>query len=578
MKLYEFKKITHKKGLSLLVFSVSVSYVFLGIILSRYRRFLDIDESGYAYMAFNNWNAFHHGGLVNLFLSILNQPLHAPLQPALSSIIFAVTGPKILSLFIIPSISLALILVICFKIATNYLDVNKSLITTFSMLSIPILLKFSHTYIFATITTLSILFCYYLIIYEFKTNRKFHIYIGFILALIPLTRTVSIVFVPSLLILLIIQNLRFLKIDSIKKIFQNITLTLVTTLIVISPWLLFNFSTVSTYFRLFGYGSFSKDYGSKSSIFLLNTWFNDLVALFRYDISLILVLLFIVSVVFILIHLLRGNSILDDFRTDKVHIKFGLLQFLLLYVIPMIIFNSTSNQGYGFRLIYYVASFLWITILIVKLLPNFLLKVTWLILLFSLLLNIIPKQIVDSFNLPSQINVKNEIVINIYNKNELINEYLNAGLNSDFFNSKPNSDWYLNSREGFEFFNLAHVELLRFLESRNLDSQNLLLAFRHRLFNPNSLNLIRSKEGQSLIPISFLPVNSSSVLTSVDLIEFGLTNYCLVAISEGNINEIFPESNQGTILNLLISNSYINIYNSELPDGRTVLVFKKPRC
>jgi hypothetical protein len=244
----------------------------------------------------------------------------------------------------------------------------------------------------------------------------------------------------------------------------------------------------------------------------------------------------------------------------------------------MIIFNSTSNQGYGFRLIYYVAFFLWITILIVKLLPNFLLKVTWLILLFSLILNIIPKQIVDSFNLPSQINVKNEIVINIYNKNELINEYLNAGLNSDFFNSKPNSDWYLNSREGFEFFNLAHVELLRFLESRNLDSQNLLLAFRHRLFNPNSLNLIRAKEGQSLIPISFLPVNSSSVLTSVDLIEFGLTNYCLVAISEGNINEIFPESNQGTILNLLISNSYINIYNSELPDGRTVLVFKKPRC
>jgi len=529
-------------------------------------------------MAFNNWNAFHDGGLVKLFLSILNQPLHAPLQPALSSIVFAVTGPKILSLFIIPSISLALILVICFKIATNYLDVNKSLITTFSMLSIPILLKFSHTYIFATITTLSILFCYYLIIYEFRTNRKFHIYIGFILALIPLTRTVSIVFVPSLLILLIIQNLRFLKIDSIKKIFQNITLTLVTTLIVISPWLLFNFSTVSTYFRLFGYGSFSRDYGSKSSIFLLNTWFNDLVALFRYDISLILVLLFIVSVVFILIHLLRGNSILDDFRTDKVNIKFGLLQFLLLYVIPMIIFNSTSNQGYGFRLIYYVASFLWITILIVKLLPNFLLKVTWLTLLFSLILNIIPKQIVDTFNLPSQINVKNEIVINIYNKNELINEYLNAGLNSDFFNSKPNSDWYINSREGFESFNVAHVELLRFLESRKLDNQNLLLAFRHRLFNPNSLNLIRAKEGRSLIPISFLPVNSSSVLTSVDLIEFGLTNYCLVAISEGNINEIFPESNQGTILNLLIDNSYINIYNSELPDGRTVLVFKKPRC
>jgi hypothetical protein len=352
----------------------------------------------------------------------------------------------------------------------------------------------------------------------------------------------------------------------------------VTTLIVISPWLLFNFGTVSTYFRLFGYGSFSKDYGSKSSIFLFNTWFNDLVALFRYDISLILVLLFIVSVVFILIHLLRGNSILDDFRTDKVHIKFGLLQFLLLYVIPMIIFNSTSNQGYGFRLIYYVASFLWITILIVKLLPNFLLKITWLILLFSLILNIIPKQIVDSFNLPSQINVKNEIVINIYNKNELINEYLNAGLNSDFFNSKPNSDWYLNSREGFESFNVAHVELLRFLESRKLDNQNLLLAFRHRLFNPNSLNLIRAKEGQSLIPISFLPVNSSSVLTSVDLIDFGLTNYCLVAISEGNINEIFPESNQGTILKVLIDNSYINIYNSKLPDGRTILVFKKPRC
>ena len=578
MKLFAVKEITQKNSLSFLVFFVSVSYAFFGIIISRYQRFLDIDESGYAYMAFNNWNAFHRGGFVQLALSILSQPLHAPIQPALSSIMFAITGPKILSLFIIPSISLSLILVICFKISTHYLDVNRSLFTTFSILSIPILLKFSHTYIFATITTLSILYCYYTIIYKFQINRKFHIYVGFILALVPLTRTVSIIFVPSLIFLLIVQNFRLFKIYSINRILQNISLTLFATLSLISPWLYFNFNAVSTYFRLFGYGSFSNDYGNKSSIFVLNTWFNDLFALFRYDLSLIFVSTFSFLIIFLIFKLIKKDLVVSNKLTDKINIKFGFLQFLLLYVIPISILNSTSNQGYGFRLIYYVAFFLWVTIFVVKFLPKIFLKASWLILVISLILNIVPKQLIDSFNLQSQINVKNELLINIYTKNELINDYLKGGLNSDFFASKPNSNWYLNTREGFDSFNIAHVEVLRFLESKNLDSQNLLLAFRHRLFNPNSLNLIRAKEGQSLIPISFLPVNSSSPLTSVDLMDFGLTNYCLVAISEGNVNEILPESNQETILNILINSYYLQIYNSQLPDGRTILIFKKPRC
>ena len=127
-------------------------------------------------------------------------------------------------------------------------------------------------------------------------------------------------------------------------------------------------------------------------------------------------------------------------------------------------------------------------------------------------------------------------------------------------------------------WNSVKVGIIRFLEQTGTDSQFVLMTTRHRIVNPNSINLIRAQENKPLIPFRFLPaqeISESGDLKSLELLnnEFSVKP-CTVIQSTGLINEILPKTSDQVIMEQIRKRGYILRNSIAMPDYRSIRIYQ----
>ena len=515
------------------------------IYTQRYRGLLDIDESGYSIMAIKNWNSFSEGGLVGLFETAIKQPLHAPLQPLLASFFYAIFGPKLILNFIVPLLSFIGITIVIYKI----LGKNYSNIIAFSgaviITSLSSVRDYALTFNFAELTT------FFVLLYFYRMNSgtrsiKFNTIQGIILTLIFLSRTVSIIYVVSLLATHVIVQLvkRTQPLLIVKDVVLQINLFFIGCIL----WLINNYSILKSYFLNFGYGSRAKEYGNDTSLLSIFEWRDFLIKIFVMQQNLLSLVIFMIGIIGFCISLSRRNLILTNKKSSHyIERQQELISLIFVITFSSIFLMSTPNKGSGFDL----ALIVLFSLLIYQLIffrSNVILGTTVLILSVSISL----AQIINIF-IPLKLDL--EIMKTKYplvKQTTIIKDYLNYGMYRNTISSRSHQFPYLlKGKDENNSWNKSNLEIIRFLELRNIDSQFVHFGFRHILVNPNSINLIRNYERKNDIPIKFLPayeLQSKDEEETIEILEDqSFFDSCTILLSNGQVNEILPNVNQAIL-------------------------------
>ena len=554
---------------------IFINFFVIGyqIYNQRYRGLLDIDESGYSIMAIKNWNSLSDGGLVGLIESSLTQPLHAPLQPLLASFFYIIFGPKLIINFIVPLLSFIGITIVIYKI----LQKNNSDIVAFSgtvvITSLASVRDYASTFNFAALTTFFVLLYFYLM------NRGiqsfwFNVIQGTILALIFLSRTVSIVYVVTLLatyaILLIVSEKQPLL------VIKGVALQIAVFVIVSTPWVLNNYSILVSYFLNFGYGNRAKEYGNSTSILSLMDWTNLFIKIFVTQQNFISLLVFIIGTIIFCARTFRKRY----HETNKLNTNFNEWTREIISLICVILFSSivlmtTPNKGSGFDLALIILfSLLIYEIIIFR--SKSLIRIT----LFSMSSAIVIAQLANLYS-PVKIDFEiNKFSFPLVKQTTILTDYLNNGIKStkSILIKKEQFPYLLKGKDVNNSWNKSNLEIIRFLESHNIDSQYVHFGFRHILINHNSINLIRNYEKKNDIPLKFLPayeLNSISKIEKINILEEqSFFDSCTILLSNGQVNEISPNVDQEFLRTEIQKRGFqIEKQSINLPDLRSIQIY-----
>jgi hypothetical protein len=564
-------KLNSKYYLILIIF-INVLVMGYQIYAQRYRGLLDIDESGYSIMAIKNWNSFSEGGLFGLIDTAIKQPLHAPLQPLLASFFYILFGPKLILNFIVPLSSFIGITIVIYKI----LEKNYSNAIAFSgaviITSLASIRDYASTFNFAELTTFFVLLYFYRMNSGIRSNR-FNTIQGLILTLIFLSRTVSIIYVVSLLAAYVIIQLvkRTQTLLIIKDVVLQITVFVIGSLL----WLINNYSTLKSYFLNFGYGNRAKEYGNYTSLLSLIEWRNFLIKIFVTQQNFLSLAFFAIGIIVFCIRLSRRNPIfLNKKSILNIEWQSELISLISVITFSSIFLMSTPNKGSGFDL----ALITLFSLLIYQLIcfrSRDVLGITTLILSITISIT----QIINIF-----IPVKLDLVIMKVNfplvkQTTIIKDYLNYGMYRDTITPRNQQFPYLmKGKDENNSWNKSNLEIIRFLELRNIDSQYVHFGFRHILVNPNSINLIRNYEEKNDIPIKFLPAFELQFKDERETIEIledqSFFESCTILLSNGQVNEILPNVNQAILRAEMQKRGFTIAKESIiLPDLRSIQIY-----
>ena len=558
---------------SIFIFSLNTYWIY------SYRRsgILDIDEAGYLTMAWNNWNSFASEGVLGFLQSVVNQPLHAPLQPAFTALLFTPLGPKIIFGLITPSIFYVGVFILVYKILRKSYRNFESIYLSFFISQLNLLVAYSRNYNFAISTTFFVLLSTYLIIFVKNLSKFQNILLGLSLGGIILARTMSVIYLPFLiLIYLVIQIL-----EKRKKIeiFKSLLITLCSLLIISFPWFSQNFKSVFNYLTSYGYGNNANEYGNENFLLSLENLkfhiFN--LSIYQYSISTVTVLV-IIPVLTTLVKVLKDRQVyLPSIKVSKKAIEITSL--ILLIIGVTLVLMSSKNKGSGFDLPIIVLFHI-LFLLLFKFTPSKLNHGVILIIVFFQIFIFMGQPTQEShYNRRIQIPFT-QLFIPVTPENNISVAYLKGGLNGEELSPKENIEfsWLRTGIDANFRWNSVKVDIIRFLEQTGTDSQFVLMTTRHRIVNPNSINLIRAQENKPLIPFRFLPaqeISESGEIKSLELLnnEFSVKP-CTVIQSTGSINEILPKTLDQEIMEQIRKRGYILRNSIAMPDYRIIRIYQ----
>ena len=534
-------------------------------------------------MAWNNWNSIGTGGIFGFLKSFVTQPLQAPLQPAFTALLFIPAGPKMIIGLLTPTIFYVAIFALVYKILRATYPVFESLCLAFFISQLNFLVSYSRNYNFAIITTFFVLSAFYLIVFTKLSSWKQNMLLGVILGFILLSRTVSIIYIPFLIGLLI-----FIQITEKRKLLEmlrNYLFMAGTFFVVTYAWLNKNYHLVYSYLTNYGYGEQSKEYGSLNSLFSIRNFLDQIT---RYTINqysiLLLIVFIIIPLLIVTIKILNKNRNLSKENQNHQVPKKVIYGFLFIILGSTLVLMSSRNKGSGFDLPLIVLTNLLILISFKTNKSNFMRITMSIFVVIQLMIYADSKSFRFISNTSVSIPLTN-IELQFSPENNINLGYLRGGLNGEDLNQDEINrfSWLTNGQDSELEWNKAKVKIIRFLEETNADSQFVLLTTRHRIINPNSINLIRVQERKSMIPFRFLPAQEISQSTESDTrriisSEFEI-NPCTVILSSGSINEILPLVSQNFVKEELIRNQYRMQVEIKFPDDRSVEIYQnKNKC
>lgn len=254
-------------GLALIFVLVNARWIWL----YRHAQPLDIDEAGYLSFAMIDYRALIAGGLRGWLQAIEAPSIQAPLTTALASMIFAIGGPHVVAAFVVPVLAGVVAIVASYYLACRLLAPGPALAAAALVASCPIVMNYARSFHFAlpatAMTTLALLG---LVRSERFSNVRWALLFGISLGLMPLARTMTIAFLPGLVVGAGIYALT----GEGRRVRQLVILccALCLAIVTASTWLAFNGTYVFHYLFSFGYGKQSSEYGSGGTSLGWNAW------------------------------------------------------------------------------------------------------------------------------------------------------------------------------------------------------------------------------------------------------------------------------------------------------------------
>ncbi len=248
------------------------------VITQRHGQPLDIDEAGYVAMALQDYLGLHFGGLSGWWHEIVNQPVQAPLAPAIASLFDFVTAPNslIINALMVSVLSYGVILLVTLGLTADWPRVARVL-AFFFVASSPGLIQSSRSFVFSETAAA----CLAAALYFAQRSRSFTrtgpaLAWGVCVGLMPLTRTMTIAFVPGVVVAALAPAIARRSRSGLVRIGAG----LLVAAGVAATWFVHNFTGVYRYLTGAGYGAAADQYGNTKvhwSIFSPTNWHSFLV-------------------------------------------------------------------------------------------------------------------------------------------------------------------------------------------------------------------------------------------------------------------------------------------------------------
>lgn len=315
--------------------------------ISKYRLdgYLNIDEAGYIAQAVSFARALVGGGVLEWIKAISLPSAFAPLLPIFTSIFLSLFGIDVNNALIVNAVIYGILLIVVYCFARVFSSYTLSLISVCAVASLPVLLEYSRNYSFVLATTLF----YTLTLFAYVKsdgfrNRYWSLLIGLSLALMTLSRTMALSFLPIFAFVFFV-TLCFEKKLNDKKVMMNVLLSCLAFMICASSWYITHFDEVWKYLFSYAYGKHSEEYSK-----LVN---NDIFNILKLRLTDILEHLGLVNTI-IFIPIFLFQYIISIFQIESLK-KFTLLttqsrasQVSTICLLSFAILATTKNHGTAF--------------------------------------------------------------------------------------------------------------------------------------------------------------------------------------------------------------------------------------
>jgi hypothetical protein len=225
----------------------------------RYGQPLDIDEAGYLSYAMVDYSNLLHGGFAGWLHAIAAPSIQAPLTTALSALLFYVTGPHVIVGFLVPLLAGAACLVVTYYAGAALGNVRIGLLAACLLATCPVTVNYVRSYHFSMLAMLIATLALLAMLRSERFSRPgWTLLFGLCLGLLPLARTMTIAFLPGLLLGAVLH----IAAAPDRRLYRLALLAgaSLVGLAVLALWLVPNFPYVSHYLFSFGYGSRALEY------------------------------------------------------------------------------------------------------------------------------------------------------------------------------------------------------------------------------------------------------------------------------------------------------------------------------
>ena len=306
---------------------------------------LDIDEAGYLSFSFLDYYGLTHNGLAGYRSAIEASSVQAPLTSALAALIYCVTGPNWIFGFGVPLLAGLGIIAASYALGRTLGSRSVATISALLVGSCPIIINYSRSYHFALPATFMATMA---LVALLRSDRCRHFgwasLFGLCLGLMPLARSMTIAFIPGIVLGAII----YVAIGSSDRRRRLLILgsALLIAAIATASWLFPNRNEVFGYLVNYGYGNHAAVYGPSHSRFGFEDWLYTLQTFEAYFHLPHLVV--VCAGALALVYLMGQRVVRDRFGALTSALSSNVLPIVAFIAEAIVALTSTQNKGSAF--------------------------------------------------------------------------------------------------------------------------------------------------------------------------------------------------------------------------------------
>jgi hypothetical protein len=315
---------------------------------------LTIDEAGYIAIGLNDHIGFQSGGLHGWWKAIEDEVPQAPLVPAIASATLILKNGVLNAFGVLTAFSVVLTLA-AYGIGKRLAGAALGALAAVVVATLPGTFVFAREYVFA-LPAAALLSCavFALLCSDGLRNRRWSIACGVAIGLMLLTRTMTVAFVPPLLVAAVVAAIgrgRVLGQGQMGRRAVNLALLIFCTLVLAATWYLRNYEPVYEYLTNYGYGSNAANYGANHSLLSWGRWNAVATRMIYTDLLLPLAVLIVIGLIVLACVAVRRVQTAESRRDTVIRLAASdVFTVALVVACCYVALTSSRNGGEGFTI------------------------------------------------------------------------------------------------------------------------------------------------------------------------------------------------------------------------------------